>query len=195
MKLIAATKNKGKLVEFSRIFRHFGIEVLSMQEAGVDIDVKEMGTTFAENAALKAKTIYEATGLATVADDSGLCIDALAGRPGVYSARYGGEDTPYPEKIRMLLSEMEQVPDDRRTAYFESAICCVLGSERVIECSGRCYGTIAKAPKGENGFGYDPIFVIDGESFAEMSDEKKDANSHRGMALRILFGELEKQLG
>lgn len=182
MKLLVATGNRHKLQEFSRILSPLGIKTVSPADVGVELDVEETGTTFSENARIKAEALYKLTGLATVADDSGLCVDALDGRPGVYSARYMG-DAPHSEKIKGLLGELENVPDDKRTARFMCAICGVLGDSDIIEASGSCEGKIAYEPSGEGGFGYDPIFLCGDKSFAALSDAEKDAVSHRGKAL------------
>lgn len=193
MKLVVATQNPGKLKEFTRILSPHGFEVISQQQAGADIDVNETGATFEENARIKALAIFNATGLPSVADDSGLCVDALGGRPGVYSARYQGMDSGYSTKMQALLGELEGVPEHERTAYFESAICLVLDAGTVLECTGRCSGHIGLSPAGAEGFGYDPIFMVGGKSYAEMSKEEKDAISHRGIALRKLCSMLDER--
>ncbi len=190
MELIIATRNKGKLAEFGRILKPLGIEVKGQEELCPDLEVEETGSTFAENARLKAQAIYEATGMTAVADDSGLCVDALDGAPGVYSARYAGENATDVERIEKLLGEIQDVPALRRTARFVSAICCV-GEDLLIECEGICEGVIGHAPTGEGGFGYDPIFFVGEKSFAEMSAEEKDAVSHRGQALRMFYESLK----
>ena len=156
-----------------------------------NLQVEETGTTFAENARLKAMAVYRATGLPAVADDSGLCIDALNGEPGVYSARYGGEDLPHTEKMKLVLARMEQVPRKQRTARFVSAICCVFSLEDVLETEGVCEGWIGYEPRGTRGFGYDPIFYVGEQSYAEITDEEKDQISHRGRALAALDQKLE----
>ena len=182
--IIIATGNRNKVKEFARILTPLGYQVRSQKEVCPGLDVEETGTTFAENARLKAQAVFQKTGLSAIADDSGLCVDALEGRPGVYSARYGGEDTPYPAKMSALLQELEGVPGERRTAHFVSAICCVMGDGDIIECEGACEGVIGFAPAGAGGFGYDPLFFVDGVSFAQLPGEKKDQISHRGQALR-----------
>lgn len=182
-RVLAATHNEGKLREFQRILEPFGIAVETLGDSAALESVEENGGTFAENALIKARAVHAATGEAVVADDSGLCVDALDGRPGVYSARYLGEDTPYPEKMRGLLKELEGVPAERRTAHFSSAVAYLSadGTERVFE--GRCDGVIGFEPRGERGFGYDPLFYMNGKSFSELTDEEKDAVSHRARAL------------
>ena len=195
MKLVAATSNKHKLGEFRRILQPLGIAVISALEAvGHSLEIEETGSTFMENSAQKAEAIYKATGLPTFADDSGLCIDALGGAPGIYSARYGGENTPHSEKIKLVLKELNDVADEKRTARFVAAIYCVLNDEHAISCEGSVEGKIGYEPKGKDGFGYDPIFMVGERSFAEHSDAEKDAISHRGIALRKFCAKLEKAL-
>ena len=184
MKLLAATGNKHKLEEFRRILSPLGINVISLNDIGLDANVEETGKTFLENAEIKAMALYKLTGIPTFADDSGLCIDALGGRPGVYSARYGGESLPHGEKIGLILKEMESIPDERRGARFTAAIFCVLGDDSAIACEGNCEGRIGYEPRGGGGFGYDPIFMVGERSFAELSGKEKDEISHRGRALR-----------
>ena len=186
MKLVVATNNQHKLVEFRRILEPIGFEVLSQKEAGVSVNPDENGTTFAENAKIKALAVFEACGLPSVADDSGLCVDAMNGGPGVYSARYMGEDTAQEIKNNGILKELENVPEENRGAQFVSAICCVLSKEDIVECEGACHGSIGYKPLGDGGFGYDPIFMVNGRSYSQLSGEEKDAISHRGVALRKL---------
>ncbi len=194
MQVIAATGNKGKLREFERIFAPFGIEVLAQDQVCPGLNVEETGSTFAENAFLKARAVYELTGKAAVADDSGLCIDALDGAPGVYSARYAGENTPYPIKIQKLLDELKGVPVDWRTARFVAHICYIDENGTGMDVEGVCTGYIGAGPRGENGFGYDPIFMVGKKSFSELDDAEKDACSHRGKALRALAEQLKTHL-
>ena len=195
MKFIMATNNAHKVIELSRILLPLDIEVVSAKEAGITLDdVEETGTTFAENAFLKAISAYKKTGMSVVADDSGLCVDALDGRPGVYSARYGGEGATDSEKNAKLLDELRNVDDANRTAHFTSAICCILEDGTRIDVEGICNGKISFEPHGKGGFGYDPIFICGDKCYAELSGEEKDAISHRGIALRKLKAELEKYL-
>lgn len=194
MKLVVATNNSHKLEEFKRILEPLGIQILSQKEAGIHIQPEENGLTFAENAWIKAKAIFEATGLPTVADDSGLCVDALGGRPGVYSARYHGEDTPYPEKMQALLDELKDVEDSRRTAQFVCAIACAWDAETKIETLGVCQGKIGYQPLGSGGFGYDPIFMVNGKSYSQLTGEEKDAISHRGLALREFYSKVKDKV-
>ena len=191
---IIATNNKKKLGEIRRILAPRGIVPVTATEKGIDLgDVVEDGATFAENAYIKAKSAFDKCGLPVVADDSGLCVDALGGRPGIYSARYGGHDAPYTVKIRMLLDEMKDVPDAERAAHFTCAVCCILASGEVIAVEGRCEGEIAREPSGDGGFGYDPVFTVGGRSFASLSDAEKDRLSHRGNALRALYEQLSQR--
>ena len=184
MKIIAATKNKNKLREFGEILR--GFEIISQEEAGVDIEVEETGTTFEENSMLKAKAIFEATGIAAIADDSGLCVDALGGAPGVYSARYGGEGLDDEGRVQLLLENMKNIPKGERSARFVCAITLV-DKDRIITARGECEGEIDYEPKGENGFGYDPVFYVEKykKTMAQISPDEKNAISHRGKALGI----------
>lgn len=192
MKFIIATNNQKKLKELERILNPLGISAVSAREAGVSLDdVEETGTTFAENACIKAEAAFKKTGMPSVADDSGLCVDALDGRPGVFSARYGGENATDEEKNTKLLSEMKGVSKEKRTARFTCAVCCILPDGRKIEVEGNCEGSIALRPSGNSGFGYDPIFLYGDKSYAELSDAEKDSISHRGQALRKLKAELE----
>lgn len=191
MKIIAATKNKNKLREFGEILK--GFEIISQEDAGVDIDVEETGTTFEENSMLKAKAIFEATGIAAIADDSGLCVDALQGEPGVYSARYGGDGLDDEGRVELLLKNMKDVPENERSARFVCVITLV-DKDRVITARGECEGKIDYAPRGKNGFGYDPVFYVEeyNKTMAQISPDEKNAISHRGKALRIFAEKISK---
>ena len=191
MKLVLASKNKKKLVEMNEILSHLGIEVCSEAEAGVDVEVEETGTTFEENSLLKAKAVMEASGLPAIADDSGLCVDALNGAPGVYSARYGGLDDDV-ARYRLLLENLRGA--GTRAAHFHTSVVCCFPNGDVLEAEGDCHGTIAYAPQGENGFGYDPVFFVPEmrKTFGQLTPEEKNAISHRGVALRA-FGEKLKE--
>ena len=193
MKLVLATNNEGKVREFARILEPLGIEVMTQKQAGVHVSPEENGTTFAENARIKVMAVYEATGLPTVADDSGLCIDAMNGEPGVYSARYYGEDTPYEEKNRRIIESLNGVAEEKRTARFVAHITCVLSKDEILDCEGVCEGTIGHKPAGDGGFGYDPIFYVGDKSFAELDGEAKDKVSHRGKALEKLYQKLKER--
>ena len=195
MDFLIATHNMKKRDELHRILSPMGINVYLDFECGVILnEVEETGATFAENALLKARSGCADSMMPCVADDSGLCVDALGGAPGVYSSRYHGEDTPYEEKIAYLLKELENVPDEKRTARFVSNIACVFpdGTSFVVE--GTVEGKIGYEPKGENGFGYDPIFYPSERSFAQYSPAEKDAVSHRGNAIRALREKLKEIL-
>ncbi len=194
MKFVLASKNQKKLVELSEILTHLGVEVILQSDAGVDVDVEETGNTFEENSLLKAKAVMEASGLPAVADDSGLCVDALNGAPGVYSARYGGPELDDEGRYRLLLENMRgQMP---RTARFVSAITCCFPNGDVLTARGECQGTLAFAPQGEGGFGYDPVFFVPSlrKTFAQLSAEEKNAISHRGKALEAFKEQLEAYL-
>lgn len=185
MKLVLASKNRHKLAEMQTILGELGLEVVLESEVGVDVDVEETGTTFEENALLKAKAVMEASGMAAIADDSGLEVDALHGAPGVYSARYGGKDSDA-ARTALLLENMRDVPQEKRTARFVSAIACALPDGRVVTARGVCEGTILFETRGDNGFGYDPVFFVPelGMTFAEADGARKNAVSHRGNALK-----------
>ena len=194
MKLVLASKNKKKLVEMNDILSHLGIEVCSEAEAGVDVEVEETGTTFEENSLLKARAVMEKSGMPAIADDSGLCVDALGGAPGVYSARYGGPGLDDAGRYQLLLENMKgQMP---RTARFISVITCCFPNGDVISARGECEGTIAFAPMGEGGFGYDPVFFVPGlkKTFSQLTPEEKNAISHRGRALEAFKVKLEEYL-
>ena len=189
--IIFATGNIGKMREIRSILDDLRVPVLSMKEAGVQIDIEENGTSFEENALIKARAVAaaeKARGSVILADDSGLEIDALNGEPGIYSARYLGEDTPYDVKNRELISRLEGVPEDRRTARFVCAIAAVLADGRELTVRGVIEGRIGYEQKGQGGFGYDPIFYVPeyGKTTAEMSPEEKNLISHRGKALMLM---------
>ena len=194
MKLVLASKNQKKLRELREILSAQGVEVVSEADVGVDVDVEETGTTFEENALLKARAVCEASGLPAVADDSGVCVDALGGAPGVYSARYGGPGLDDVGRYQLLLENMRGMLD--RRCKFVSAICCCFPDGEVITARGECPGTLAYAPKGEDGFGYDPIFFLPErkKTFAELTAEEKNAISHRGRALEEFRSKLEERL-
>ncbi|MDE5583554.1 MAG: RdgB/HAM1 family non-canonical purine NTP pyrophosphatase, partial [Ruminococcus sp.] len=168
-----------------------GVEIISQSEAGVNIEPDETGKTFAENAEIKAKTVHELTGGTVIADDSGLCVEALGGRPGIYSARYAPND----EKCRKLLGEMENFPENQRSAFFECCIALVGEDGKTHFMTGRCHGTIGYEERGTNGFGYDPVFVYEGVSIAEMTAEEKNRISHRGKAFEKLYEYLKDRNG
>lgn len=194
MKLVLASKNEKKLREMNEILSGMGVEVCLQADVGIDVDVEETGTTFEENSMLKAKAVMEASGLPAIADDSGLCVDALNGAPGVYSARYGGEGLDDAGRYRLLLSSMPM--GQPRTAKFVSVITCCFPNGDVLTARGECPGTIAFAPMGEGGFGYDPVFFLPKlkKTFAQLSPEEKNAISHRGRALEAFQAKLEEYL-
>ena len=193
MKFVLASQNKGKLAEMAEILKDLGVEIVLQSELGISVDVEETGTTFVENARLKAVAVMEASGLPAIADDSGLCVDALGGGPGVYSARYGG-DISDPEKVQLLLSNMRGA--STRAAHFASAIVCAFPNGDELVAEGRVDGSIAYAPAGEGGFGYDPVFFYGpmGKTFGQISREDKATISHRGNALRDFAVKLENYL-
>lgn len=195
-KIIFATGNAGKMKEIKMILKDLQIPILSMKEAGVDVDIVEDGTTFEENALIKARTIAKASNTLTLADDSGLEIDYLNKEPGVYSARYMGEDTSYHIKNQNLIDRLEGVSDEKRTARFVCVIAAVFPDGREYTVRGTIEGMIGYEERGENGFGYDPIFFVPeyGCSTAELSPEIKNEISHRGKALRKMKEILLEQL-
>ena len=193
-RFVLATHNPGKLAEMKAILSELGVEVISPAEAGVEVDVEETGTTFAENAMLKAKAVCAAAGRPAIADDSGLCVDALNGGPGVYSARYGGEGLDDRRRCRLLLNNLRG--QTSRAAHFTCAVACAFPNGDTLTAEGRCDGAIAFAPMGEGGFGYDPVFLIPekGKTFGQLSPEEKSAISHRGRALAAFAEKLEAYL-
>ncbi len=195
MKFLIATNNSKKLLELNRILNPLGIDVVSAKEMGINLDdVEETGTTFLENAFIKANAGCSRSGIPTIADDSGLCVDALDGAPGIYSARYGGDNATDEDKYNKLLSEMKNFEGDKRSAYFICSIACVFPDGTKISAEGKCNGTIATIPDGNGGFGYDPVFLYNGISFGRLSAEEKDKVSHRGNALREFRDKLEKYM-
>lgn len=194
MKMVLASKNAHKLAELSSILSQQGVEVVLESDAGVDVDVEETGTTFEANALLKARAVMEATGLPAIADDSGLCVDALNGAPGVYSARYGGPGLDDAGRYKLLLENMRGMLD--RRCRFVSCICCCFPGGDTLTARGECHGTLAYAPKGEDGFGYDPVFFVPGlkKTFAQLAPEEKNAISHRGVALEQFAEKLREYL-
>ena len=196
-KIIFATGNEGKMREIREILKELQVPVLSMKEAGVSLNIEENGSTFAENAEIKARAVWNCTGGIVLADDSGLVVDALGGEPGVYSARYMGEDTSYEIKNREIIRRLEAVSGQDRSARFVCIIAAVLPDGTVRKTEGTMDGVIAMEPAGEEGFGYDPILYIPeyGKTGALLTMEEKNAISHRGKALRAMKGELARWLG
>ncbi len=195
MKIFIATKNQKKLVELSRILTPMGFEVLCEKDLKEPLaEVEETGTTFEENAIIKAKAGLNATGYISVADDSGICVDYLNGAPGVFSARYSGEHGNDEENNQKLLRELDGVPMEKRTAYYVAAIACVFPDGRSFTVRGECHGHIDFKENGNGGFGYDPLFISELGCFGLVSPEQKDTISHRGKALRLFKSELEKYI-
>lgn len=195
MKYIIATHNAHKLIEISRILEPLGIEAVTDRDLGIELpEVEETGTTFAENAYIKAAAACEFAGLPAIADDSGLAVDALDGAPGVYSARYAGEDATDEQRNEKLLEALRDVPQGKRQAQFVSAVCCVFPNGDTLRTEGVVHGEISFAPAGENGFGYDPLFLVGDRTTAEMSPAEKDAISHRGRALEAFSEKLKDYL-
>lgn len=196
-RIIVATGNAGKMREFRMILADLGLEVISMKEAGVSVDIVEDGTTFAENAEIKARAVWRQTGGIVLADDSGLVVDYLGGEPGIYSARYLGEDTSYEVKNQIIIDRLSGAKGEERTARFVCAIAAVLPDGRALHTDGAVEGMIAHRPAGDGGFGYDPIFYLPeyGMTSAELPADEKNAISHRGRALRAMEALLGNVLG
>ena len=195
MKVVLASKNPHKLVEISKITEKFGMELVLQSELGVDIDVEETGTTFEENSFLKAEAVMKATGLPALADDSGIAVDALNGEPGIYSARYGFDETLDDwGRLLLLLKNMENVPDGQRQAKFVCVITMVTPDGKTIQARGEIHGELLREARGDNGFGYDPIFYYPplGKTTAEMSPEDKNQVSHRANALKVFYDKLKE---
>jgi non-canonical purine NTP pyrophosphatase (RdgB/HAM1 family) len=195
MKMIAATNNSHKLQEIRTLLRENGIEIKSLAESGLDIEIEENGNTFIDNALIKAREVWRRTGEAAIADDSGLLVDALNGQPGVKSARYSGEtgidkDKKNNEKLK---EAMKDIPDEKRSARFCSVIAAVFPDGKEITAEGYVYGKIGYMEKGENGFGYDPLFVVDGygRTMAELDSKEKNKISHRANALKEFIKKFE----
>lgn len=194
-RIIFATGNAGKMKEIRSILADLGMEILSMKEAGVNIAIEENGSTYEENALIKARAVAAVTGDIVLADDSGLEIDYLNKEPGLFSARYLGEDTPYSVKNASLISRLEGVPKEKRTTRFVCAIAAVLPDGRELTTRACIEGRIGYEEKGEGGFGYDPIFYVPelGRTMAELTEDEKNQVSHRGKALQLMKEELRKR--
>ena len=195
MKVVLASKNRHKLVEISKITEKFDMELVLQSDLGVDIDVEETGTTFEENSFIKAEAVMKATGLPALADDSGIAVDALNGEPGIYSARYGFDDSLDDwGRLELLLKNTEHVPDGERQAQFVCVITMVTPDGQTIQARGEIHGELTREAKGENGFGYDPIFYYPplGKTTAELDPEEKNAVSHRGNALKVFYEKLKE---
>ena len=195
MKVVLASKNRHKLVEISKITEKFDMELVLQSDLGVDIDVEETGTTFEENSFIKAEAVMKATGLPALADDSGIAVDALNGEPGIYSARYGFDDSLDDwGRLELLLKNTEHVPDGERQAQFVCVITMVTPDGQTIQARGEIHGELTREAKGENGFGYDPIFYYPplGKTTAELSPEEKNQVSHRANALKVFYEKLKE---
>lgn len=194
-KFVLASHNPGKLKEMSAILEDLGVEVVLPSQVGVDAEVEETGETFEANALLKAKAVCQAAGLPAIADDSGLCVDALGGAPGVYTARYGGEGLTDAQRYTLLLNALRG--QTNRAAHFVSVVACAFPNGDTLTAEGRCDGTIAFAPMGTEGFGYDPVFFVPElrKTFAQMDGVEKASISHRGKALQAFCKELATYLG
>ena len=193
MDFILASNNKKKLAEMQRILAPLGINVVTAKMLGKTLtDVVEDGKTFEENAKIKAVAACKEMNMPAIADDSGLCVDYLGGAPGIFSARFSGEHGNDEANNDLLLEKLEGVPMEQRTAYYVCAICCVFPDGREITVRGECHGNIGFERDGNEGFGYDPLFIVDGRAFGRYTAEEKDRISHRGNALRALTKELEK---
>ena len=195
MDFILATNNMKKLEELQRILSPLGVNVLTAKSIGITLpEVEENGSMFEENAHIKARSACDTTHLPSIADDSGLCVDFLGGAPGIYSARFAGEHGNDEKNNDLLLEKLRDVPMEKRTAHYVCAVCCIFPDGREITVRGECPGFIGFERDGNAGFGYDPLFLVNGRSFGRYSAEEKDKISHRGNALRLLKKELEKIL-
>ena len=195
MKVVLASHNPHKLREISKITEKFGFELVLQSELGVDIDVEETGSTFEENSFQKAEAVMKATGLPALADDSGIAVDALNGEPGIYSARYGFDESLNDwDRMMLLLKNTEHVPDGERQAQFVCVITFITPEGQMIQARGEIHGELTREPRGENGFGYDPIFFYPpfGKTTAEVSPEQKNAVSHRGVALQKFYEKMKE---
>ena len=194
MRIIIATGNKDKVREINEILKGTGFDAVSMKEIGIDPDIVEDADSFEGNAFIKANTVHKLTGEYVMADDSGLCIDALNGAPGIYSSRFCGEDSTYEEKFRKIFELLKDVPEDKRTAKFVCAIAVVRPDGTSFTVRGECSGVLHEKPMGEGGFGYDPIFYVPefGMTTAQMTKEQKNSISHRGKALRAMVDKLSQ---
>lgn len=195
MDFILATNNMKKLAEMQRILSPLGINVVTAKMLGITLEeVEEDGQTFEDNAKIKAYAACKATNMPAIADDSGLCVDYLDGAPGIFSARFAGEHGNDELNNDLLLAKLDGVPMEQRTGYYVCAICCVFPDGKEIVVRGECHGHIGFERDGNEGFGYDPLFLVDGKAFGRYTAEEKDKISHRGNALRLLAKELEKTI-
>lgn len=194
MKILVASNNKSKIKELNAILGELGVECVSLSDMGINADVEETGSTFFENAKIKADAFYKIAKIPTISDDSGLEVDFLNGEPGVFSARYAGEHGNDDKNNQKLLENLKNVPEDKRTARFKSVVCLVLDENNFISAEGSVEGIILNEARGQNGFGYDPLFFspLLNKTFAEATAEEKNAISHRGNAIRSLKKKLEQ---
>ena len=193
MRVVLASNNKNKIREMTQILLPFGMEVISQGEAGADFEVEENGTTFRENAEIKAAAVYDALHMPVIADDSGLVVDALDGAPGVYSHRFAGENATDHDRSMKILEKLEGISESGRRARFICEICYIDEKGEKHFFTGKCEGIIGTEEKGSNGFGYDPIFCYGNKTLAEMTDDEKNQISHRGEALRLLTEYLKER--
>lgn len=193
-KFIVATRNNGKLKEISEILKGLPFEIISMEEAGIDKEIEESGSTFEENAVIKAEEIFKITGEIVMADDSGLEVDFLDGAPGIYSARFAGEGAADSDRNNKLLNLLKDVPFEKRTARFVCAVAVIMPDGRKFTVRGTCEGYIGFKPEGQNGFGYDPLFYLPDydKTIAQLDSTEKNKISHRGRALKLMLEELER---
>ena len=196
MRIVLASNNAHKLEELRAILTTLGMEVVAQKELGISVEPEESGTTFEDNSYIKAKTVMDCCQLPTIADDSGLMVDALGGEPGVYSARYGGAACRSDrDRLEYLLAQMQNVPDGKRTAKFVSVITLLTPDGKRVVARGECPGEILRAPAGENGFGYDPVFYVPQEdcTFAQLPAERKNRISHRARALEAFAEQIRRE--
>ena len=195
-RILLASHNKGKIAELAEILKPLGIEIISPATLGLELDPEETGSTFEENALIKAREYCKVADIPAVADDSGLCIDALGGAPGIYSARFGGEELSFTEKSKLLLEKLKDVPAEERGAHFACAMAFAAPDGREFCVYGKCLGMINFELKGTRGFGYDPIFYVPeyDQTFGEMDEELKNKISHRANASKLFFEEMKKYI-
>lgn len=196
-RVVIASNNQGKIVEFKKILTDKKIKIYSLKDLDINLEIEETGRTFEENAYIKAKKIYDITNMPTMADDSGLVVDYLNGMPGIMSARYAGKEASDKDRIKKLLKDMEDAKDNERNARFVCSIVFIISlvkeEEKIIKVRGECEGKIAYKPIGINGFGYDSVFEVNGKTFAQLDGETKSLISHRGKAIKELKRSLKKE--
>lgn len=194
MEFIIATNNKGKLKDFNKILEKYGHIAISLSDAGISVDPEETGETYAENAYIKAKAVYDIAKKPVIADDSGLSVDALGGEPGVYSARYGGPGLTDEERCFVVIEKTKDIPEEKRDAAFVCTLCAILSDDEILYSEGKVEGTILDELRGSNGFGYDPIFYVSkfDKTYAELTPDEKNSESHRFRAISALADKLPK---